>query len=155
MLTVAKVATALQTVLTSTAETAARQTGCVQRVRQFTGATLVHTLVLGWLAHPAATLVQLCQMAATRGVLITPQGLDARFTPAAATCLKEVLRAAVTEVVATEPAALPLLDRFAAVVVQDSTLIPLPDDLADTWRGCGGSQTASPAASMTSGPRPT
>lgn len=146
MLTVAKVAAALQGVLTTAAETVARDTGCVQRVRQFTGATLVQTLVFGWLAHPAATLVQLCQTAAARGVLITPQGLDARFTPAAATCLQQVLTAAVRQVVATEPAALPLLDRFAAVVVQDSTLIGLPDALADTWAGCGGSATASRAA---------
>jgi hypothetical protein len=139
MLTVAKVATAMQAVLTTTAERAARQTGCVQRVRQFTGATFVQTLVFGWLAHPGATLVQLCQTAAARGVLISPQGLDARFTPAATACIQEVLTAAVQQVVATQPAALPLLDRFAAVVVQDSTLIPLPDALADTWAGCGGS----------------
>jgi hypothetical protein len=146
MLTVAKVERAMQAVLTTTAEAAARQTGCVQRVRQFSGATLVQTLVLGWLAHPAATLVQLCQTAAARGVLVTPQGLDARFTPAAATCLQQVLTAAVQQVIATEPAALPLLDRFAAVVVQDSTVIRLPDALAATWAGCGGSATASRAA---------
>jgi hypothetical protein len=146
MLTVAKVAAAMQAVLTTTAETVARETGCVQRVRAFTGASLVQTLVFGWLAHPAATLVQLCQTAATRDVLVTPQGLDARFTPAAATCLQQVLTAAVQEVIATEPAALPLLDRFAAVVVQDSTVIRLPDALADTWAGCGGGSTATPGA---------
>ena len=146
MLTVAKVAGVLQRVLMDTAEEAARASGCVRRVRRFTGATFVQTLVLGWLAHPAATLDQLCQTAATRGVAITPQGLAARFTGAAATCLRQVLEAAVTEVVATDPAVLPLLDRFAAVVVQDSTLIALPDALADQWPGCGG---GSPAATGT------
>jgi hypothetical protein len=138
MLTVAKVTTALQTVVTTTAEQAARQSGCVRRVRKFTGATWVQTLVFGFLAHPAATLDQLCQLAAVRGVTVSPQGLAARFTEAAALCLRQVLEAAVGQTLATDPAALPLLDRFAAVGVADSTLIRLPDALAGVWAGHGG-----------------
>ena len=146
MLTVAKVTHALQTAVTTAAERAARQTGCVRRVRKFTGASLVQTLVFGWLAHPSATLDQLCQMAAVRGVAISPQGLAARFTESAAACLRQVLEAAVAEALRTDPAALPLLDRFAAVGVADSTLIRLPDALADVWAGHGG---GSPTASGT------
>lgn len=70
MLTVARVATAMRRVLTEVADEAARASGCVRRVRRFSGATFVQTLVFGWLAHPAATLAQLCQMAATRGVVV-------------------------------------------------------------------------------------
>ena len=141
METIAKVATAMHRVLSTTADRAARATGCVQRVRAFTGATFVQTLVFGWLAHPDATLDQLCQTAAARGVAITPQGLDARFTAAAA-CLHQVVEATVTEVIATDPAALPLLERFAAVVVHDSTVIRLPDPLQPVWTGCGGGDAA-------------
>ena len=136
--TIAKVATAMQTVLTTTADQAARATGCVQRVREFTGATFVQTLVFGWLDDPDASLAQLCQVAATRGVTITPQGLAPRFTEQAAACLQQVLEAALRVVIASEPAALPLLDRFAAVVVHDSTIVCLPDALAERWPGGGG-----------------
>jgi hypothetical protein len=138
MATVAGVGGAMQRVLTTTAALAARRTGAVQRVRKFTGPTLVQTLVFGWLTHPAATLDQLCQVAATRGVTITPQGLAGRLGSTTAACLEQVVGAAVTELVATEAAVLPLLDRFTAVVVQDSTLIRLPDELAATWAGYGG-----------------
>lgn len=142
METIAKVTRAMQRVLGTEAERAARATGCVRRVREFTGATFVQTLVFGWLARPAATLEQLCHTAAARGVAITPQGLDARFTEAAAACLHQVVEATVTAVIATEPAAVPLLDRFAAVVVHDSTIIRLPDTLQPVWAGCGGGDHA-------------
>lgn len=134
---IATVATAMQTVLTTAAERAARASGCVRRVREFTGPTLVQTLVFGWLAAPAATTDQLCQTAALLGVTVSPQGLAQRFTAAAADCLRRVLEAAVSQVVATDPVALPLLNRFPAVFVQDSTTIGLPAALADLWRGCG------------------
>lgn len=41
---------------------------------------------------------------------------------------------------------LPLLQQFSAVVLQDSSTITLPDELAEQWRGCGGSHGASNAA---------
>lgn len=138
MSSVAEVATAMQHVLTTVADEAARATRCVQRQRQFTGATLVQTLVLGWLAQPAASLDQLVQLAATRGVRMSAQGLDQRFTPALATTLQQVLAATVAQVVTSDPVAIPVLNRFSAVVVQDSSTISLPPALASTWRGCGG-----------------
>jgi hypothetical protein len=38
------------------------------------------------------------------------------------------------------------LARFVGVIVQDSSVINLPPDLAAVWRGCGGSNGQSPAA---------
>ena len=137
MLSVRTVSRHLHHVLTTTAEEAARSTGCVRRVRRFSGATLCQTLVFGWLAAPAATLDQLCQMAAACGVRIRPPSLARRFTPAAATMLKQVLDAAVEQVLATDPVAVPLLQRFAGVSLQDCTLITLPPALASVWAGCG------------------
>ena len=75
MASVPHVARTMRTLLTTTAETAARQTGCVQRRSKLTGAGLVQTLVLGWLGTPAATLQQLAQMAARLGIAVTPQAL--------------------------------------------------------------------------------
>ncbi len=145
MTTIAELAATLQTVLTSTADALARATGCVQRTSKLSGATLVQTLVLGWLHQPAATLEQLCQMAARLGVGISPQGLDQRFTPQTADCLEQVLAAAVRAVVESNPVAIPLLARFPAVTVQDGSTITLPAVLAARWRGTG-HRTAAAAA---------
>jgi hypothetical protein len=129
----------MQTLLTTDAEQAAQQTGVIQRVRQFTGPTLAQTLVFGWLANPRATLGDLAATAACCGVTVSPQGLDQRFTPTAAQFLEQLLARAVRHVVEADPVAVPLLRRFAEVDIRDSTVLTLPDALAEHWPGCGGS----------------
>jgi hypothetical protein len=124
------------------AETAARQTGLVQRQVKFSGPTLVQTLVLGWLHQPQATLEQLTQMAATLDVKISPQGLDQRFTEKTARCLEQVLQQAVTQVIAVEPVAIPLLKRFSCLALLDSSTVALPKALAQVWAGCGETEAA-------------
>jgi hypothetical protein len=136
----------LQTVLTNVANAAARTSGFIRRQRQVTGAGFVQALVFGFLANPQATLEQLAQSAATVGIPISPQGLDKRCTQAAASCLQQVLEAALQQVVAAQPVAIPLLQRFNGVYLLDSTTITLPDALATVWQGCGGSTTGSTAA---------
>ena len=138
MSSIRSVAIELRQVLTQVAEAAARASGCVQRQRRFSGATLVQTLVLGWLAQAAASLESLARMAATRGVVVTAQALDRRFTPALAACLEQVLSQLVRTVVVSDPVATPLLARFNGVYVLDSTTISLPEALAAQWPGCGG-----------------
>jgi hypothetical protein len=138
MSSLAQVATALQYVLTGVADAAAREVGFVQRVRKWTGALFVQTLVLGWLGNPAASLSELTQVAAKLGVAVSPQGLAQRFNRKAAMLLERVLTAAIEQVIAAEPVAIPLLRRFAGVAVLDSSTVALPDGLADHWAGCGG-----------------
>jgi hypothetical protein len=138
MSTLPQVARCMQTVLTDEADAAGRRSGFIQRQVKLTGGTFAQTLVFGWLSNPEATLEELAQTAAVLGVQITPQGLDERFTPEAAQCLQQVLEAGLQQLVADEPVALPLLERFNGVYVQDSSTIPLPDELASIWRGCGG-----------------
>jgi hypothetical protein len=133
-----QVAAALQRVLTEVPASLARSTTFCQRPSKLTAAVFVQTTVLGWLAHPQATLQQLTQRAADRGVAISPQGLDQRFTPAAADLLRQVWEAALAEVVVADPVAAGLLAKFPAVVLMDSTTIALPDGLAAVWAGCGG-----------------
>ena len=79
------------------------------------------------------------QSAATVGVTITAQGLEDRCGKAAATLLKEVLAKSIDQVIGTEPVAIPLLQRFTHVFIEDSSTIVLPPALAEYWRGCGGS----------------
>jgi hypothetical protein len=142
------VCAALHTVLTTVANTAARSTGFIRRQRTLTGASFVQALVFGFLAKSAASLDQLAQAAAAAGAPISPQGLDQRFTPQAAACLQTVLGAAAQQVVAADPVAIPLLQRFNGIYVLDSTVIMLPDALEGEWRGNGGSTVVGTSAAL-------
>jgi len=129
----------MQTLLTTTTETIAAALAYVKRPdrAKFTPSTLVQTLVYGWLAYPTATVEQLAQMANRVGVDVSPQAIDRRFTDATTDLLRTVLSASMQQVVAADPVAIPLLQRFTSVRVHDSTTITLPDVLTSTWRGCG------------------
>lgn len=148
MTTIPQVAHAMRKILTTTADEAARATRFVQRTSPLGGATFSQTLVFGFLGNPHASLEELAQTAATLGVSITPQALDQRCTAPAATCLEQILRAAITEVIAAEPVAMPLLARFPAVYLQDSSTIVLPDARATVWQGCGGSTLSHTSAAL-------
>jgi hypothetical protein len=138
MHSIASLAVALQHVLTSVADEYAAATGCVRRRRQFSGATLVQTLVFGYLGRPDASLSELAQTAASLGVTVSPQALAQRFTHHLAATLEGCLAAAVGMLVAADPVAIPVLARFTGVYLLDSTVIHLPDALATVWPGCGG-----------------
>jgi len=153
MTTVPQLAQTLQTVFTTTADAAAWATGFVRRRSKLSGAAFVQALVFGWLADPHAALAALTQAAATVGVAISPQGLDQRCTEAAAAFLEAVLGAAVQAVIAAEPVAIPLLQRFSAVVLCDCTTIVLPDALGLWWPGCGGSSATHTQAALKVGVR--
>jgi Transposase DDE domain len=146
--TIPQVARAMREILTTTADATAKATQFVRRTSPLGGATFSQTLVFGFLGNPQASLEELTQTAATLGVPITPQALDQRFTPAAAACLEQVLRAAITRLIAADPVAIPLLERFTAVCIQDSSTIVLPETLAAVWQGCGGTTTTSTAAAL-------
>jgi hypothetical protein len=96
--------------------------------------------VFGFQAKPDAGYEQLSQTAAIVGVPISPQGLEQRFTRAAALFVQEVLASAVEQVISSAPAAVPILQRFGGVYLRDSSIINLPDELAETWRGVGDSK---------------
>ena len=139
MASVTEIGQAIKSVLGTTASEVARQTGFTKRESKLTGAKFAQATVLGWLNKPEATLDGLGQAAAAVGVTISAQGLDQRFTPEAAALLQQVLNAALGQVIAADPIAIPLLQRFNGVIVQDSSIISLPDALVQVWKGCGGS----------------
>jgi hypothetical protein len=146
--TIPEVTDALASVLTTTADDAARETGFVQRRSKLMGAGFVQTLTFGWLAKPEATLEDLAQTAAARGISITPQGLDQRFTRRGAACLRQVLEAAVTKVLTADPVAIPILERFVGGVwLLDSTTVALPEAFANRWPGVGRNE-GPPGAAM-------
>ncbi len=91
MTTVPQLATALQTLLTTTADATARVTHFVQRRSKLSGAGFVQALVFAWLADPQATVEARAQAAAATGVTISPQGLEQRCTEGAAVFLDLLL----------------------------------------------------------------
>jgi hypothetical protein len=128
----------MQTVLTDQAERAGIQTGFVRRRdAKLTGSLFTQTLVFGLAADPHASLGSLSQTAAALGLEVTAEALHQRFDRQAASTLEQVLAVAVRQMLAAEPIVLPILERFSEVVVQDSTIISLPEPLAEVWQGCG------------------
>lgn len=137
----------LYRLLEERADTVAKATGCVQRRRKFSGASLLQTWVFGWQQHPDASLEQLASTAAVADVLVTDTAVNKRFTPRAAQFLHAMLEEACSLVVqAAHPVPLALLRRFSAVILEDSSSLSLPDELAQLWRGCGGNQEHTAAA---------
>jgi hypothetical protein len=136
----------MQDVLMTIAQRLARETGFVQRDSKLSGATFVQTLVFTYLADPDATLDALTQTAAALNVDITAAGLTQRFTPQAATFLQQVVAVALQRVLATEKLAIPVLEQFAGVYIEDSTVVVLPEELRDLWRGCGSASEQGQAA---------
>ena len=73
---------------------------------------------------------------------ISPQGGEQRFSERAAQGVERVLQAAVPQVSAAAPVALPLLQRFTAVYIQDSPQVQVPAVLAEVGAGSGGGARA-------------
>ena len=143
-----QIAEGMQGVLTDASDIIGIQTGFIKRERKFSGSGFIQTLVFGWLSNPESTLEELCQTAVALGIDISPQGLNKRFTPQAADFLGKVLESAVSIVIASEPVAIPILQRFNGVCIQDGSTIALPDELATIWAGCGGSSPKNTSSSV-------
>lgn len=126
----------------------ARQTGFVQRVYpgKFDGKSFAATLVLGQIQPGEVSLSQLAHFATHLGVKVTGQGIDERYGKQAALFLQELLQVAFTQVVAADPVAIPLLERFEAVIVEDSSTFSLPDELEEIWHSCGGNRSGTRSA---------
>lgn len=146
MTTVTHLSKTLQELLTKTANDLARPTGFTQRESKVTGAIFAQALVLGWLANADATLEELTQGMAALGVSLSPQGLEDRLSLQAAELLKQLLQRATQPLMAVAPVAIPVLQRFQGVYLQDSTTLTLPNDLAEQWHGCGGKAGVGEAA---------
>lgn len=147
MSSVAYVAEQLQQLLHERANVLAKETGCIIRVREFTGATLLQTLVFGFQQHPDASLEQLASTAQLGNVCVSDTAVHERFTEPCAQFLHQVLQEMTSVVVqAAHDVPIKLLRRFRAVLLEDSSSIALPDALAEIWRGCGGKQAHTKAA---------
>jgi hypothetical protein len=146
--TVPQLADALQTLFTHDAERCARDAGAVVRTRQFSGATLLQTLVFGCLEHPNVTLDDFVETAAGLGVTVGTSALDERLNSLTADALAALLGDALQCTLAAHPATPALLRRFHGVYVLDSTTVALPPSLAPVFPGCGGRTAADGQAAV-------
>src|SRR5437763_1873265 len=147
MTSIAQVETAMSHILTQRANVLTKETGAIRRVRKFRGADLLQTLVFGWMQHPDASLEQLSSTAAIAAVQVSDTAVHKRFSKACASFLHAILEELLTVIVQAEMVKPPkVLRRFSAVVVEDSSTITLPEELAQLWRGCGGNQRHTAAA---------
>src|SRR5690242_10030972 len=146
MTSVPQMMEALEHILEEEACQLAKSTGFIQRQRAFSGADFAQTLIFGWLQEPEERLDGFAQSFERRQVTITASGLCQRFTEQAAIFLREILSRLVEVSIQVEAVELALLRPFKAVIIEDSSTVPLPDELADLWRGCGGGEAMSKAA---------
>lgn len=146
MPSIAQLAQAVRLIFQHRASIAARLHGLARRERLLSGPQFVQTLVGGFLADPHATYETLAEFAADLGAPVSPQALAKRVAQPAVATLADLLAATTQQVLAADPLAASLLARFAAVTVEDSTVIGLPDALADLFPGCGGNRNNAKAA---------
>jgi Transposase DDE domain len=143
---IGKMATLLQSTLGPELDTIGRQTGVIQRKRKFSGASLLKMMVLTVMKSPNATIAEFAATAAQLGVLVTPEAVEKRFTDKLISHLSKSLEHTLKHAFAADPTAVPLLDKFTAVEIGDSTTVTLPDEYEAEFPGCGGKNGSGKAA---------
>jgi DDE family transposase len=142
----ARVGSALQRLFGDIAETAANESGVIERTRKFTALSLARTFVLGFLQNPKASDEKLAQMAAQCGADVTPQAIEQRHTPKLVDFLQKLFCQGTKLIVGSDKALAPILERFTSTALLDSSTITLPDDVQEQFGGCGGSYGGGKAA---------
>jgi len=126
-------------------EIIARETKFVQRKSNLNGQAFVQALTFGFLEKDDLSLNDLAQICADIGVEITAQGLDQRITAKTVAFLKRMFSRAMDTFKNQIPLPLLILRQFNGIYLTDSSVIPLPDSMAEDYPGCGGN---GPRASM-------
>lgn len=143
---VTQVTELLQGLLEESMDVLARETGCVKRERKFSGSTLLSTLVLTVSRNPKPKPRDYQSTAAQLGVDVTENAVAQRFTPELVKFLEAALKRVLRHVLITDAPPIELLGRFTQVAIGDSTTVPLPDEYAEQFPGCGGSHGGGKAA---------
>lgn len=127
----------VQSLFHEKAEQWARATGFVQRSSKITGSAFAQTLVFGFLNQPEASYTDLQQTMELQGIHVSPQAIEERMTAEAAALMGRLLEEMVAMVVSGQECHIPVLQSFDGVYLQDGTVLTLPDELRDYWRGSG------------------
>ena len=139
---------AMQTIMGEEADALGKSTGFIQRKVKLTGSGFIQALVFGFESEPELTYGELSQSAATVGIEISAQGLEQRFTEKAVEFIQRVLEKMVSVGIEGEKSRIPILARFEGVHIRDGSVIELPEELKDIWKGNGGNQGATAAMKL-------
>ncbi len=142
-----RLARVMQDLLTGTADRLAHEAGFVKRQRKVTGSNFAQALVFSFLGDSKAPASRIQCTAAAVGLQAARQSLEERYTPQCADFLKRLLAAATAQMAET-PVVIALLDRFTAVEVLDSSIVALPAELAEVYRGGKSGTTQGDPASV-------
>lgn len=136
--TIAQVSEHIQTLLQERARELGRETGCIKRERELDGSSFALSLIGGWLQNGDQSVEELANLFSRLDLSISASGLTQRFTEEAATLFERLLQEAVQMRLQSEAVPVALLKRFREVIVEDSSVIMLPAELAAIWKGNGG-----------------
>ncbi len=106
----------------------AKQVGFVQRTSKYQAKELVALCVV-WLSQEIISLTQLCsRLEASTGILMSAEGLNQRFNPAAVAFLREVFISLLTQKLCSNQS-LPahMCSTFNRIRILDATVFQLPD----------------------------
>ncbi|PFZ61706.1 IS4 family transposase, partial [Bacillus wiedmannii] len=118
----------------------AKQVGFVQRSSKYQAKELIALCV--WLSQEIAStsLTQLCsQLEVSTGVLMSSEGLNQRFNPAAVAFLREVFTSLLTQKLCSNHSlSAHMIPTFNRIRILDATVFQLPDHFATDYQGSGG-----------------
>jgi hypothetical protein len=131
----------LQQLFTVEANYWARVTGFVRRQRKLSADTCAQTLVFRWMADRQATLESIAE-----DLELSPQALQQHLGSQAQAWLRALLVQAVRHALHARREAVGILKRFTATLIEDTTTVALPAELAGEFPGCGGGTEANEGA---------
>lgn len=141
MESITQVSALLRSVLVERPKALERSSGFVQRsTARIDGPALVQMGVLGWMQNSSASYSQLNHVLASLDIQVRNQAIDERFSEASSRLMRQVLEEAAGQVVDGPALDHVLWEQFAGgVYLQDGTVVSLPHELSEQWRGSGGS----------------
>lgn len=137
---ITQIAAIMRNILGEEAERIGRETGFIKREKKVNGSTFIQSMVYGFQANPEMTYEELSQSAAIIGLKMSAQGMEQRFTKEAAEFTRNVLEKAVRQSIVQNEVIEPLIEKFEGLYIRDSSIIELPRELQEIWRGVGGSK---------------
>lgn len=141
-----RIAGLLQSSFGPLAEQAGRQSQVIVRQRKFTASTLAQSFILALLAKPTANAEDIASMATSVGVDVTHQAVQQRYSPALAKFFRVLFSKMTCQIMCSDTKLAPLLARFTSVTLLDSSVIQLPESMAEEFPGCGGTNGSCAAA---------
>lgn len=123
----------------------AREVGFIQREWMISGADFVQSLIFGWLQEPEIAYDGLTQVLGRREFSISASGCRSASRRKRPACSSASWSGSVRSRWRSRRSTSRCLSSGVAVILEGSSSITLPPELAEVWRGCGGSAGASSA----------